>query len=300
MVFMFKLQGVVPPMITPFDREGELDIPNLERLVDYLKERVNGLYICGSYGSGPMMNLEERKKVADVCVKIANGKIPIISHTGTTNTRDTVELTRHAEKIGCDGAAAVGPYYFHHSKDGVLAFYESMLDSVSPGYPIYLYHNPKFSGYEISLDTIKSLKEHGLHGIKDATFDIMKLATYMRELGKEEFDVVLGTESMWLSARALGAEAYIPGLGNAFPEICTKMWQEGMNNDFEACRQTQFKVNRLRDVMYLARSTQLAVYAMLEIRGIIQAYPRSPFVPATDKEKDNIRKALNMLGVLIS
>lgn len=295
---MFKLQGVVPPMITPFDHEGELDVANLERLVDFLKDRVNGLYICGSYGSGPMMNVEERKKVAEVCVKVANGKIPIIAHTGTTNTRDTVELTKHAKKIGCDGAAAVGPYYFHHGKDGVLAFYEGMLNAVSPGYPIYLYHNPKFSGYEIALDVIKRLKDQGLHGIKDATFDILKFAIYMRELGKDGFDVVLGTESMWLASRALGAEAYIPGLGNAFPEICGKMWREGMDNDFEACRQTQFEVNQYREVMYLARSTQLAVYAMLEIRGIIRAYPRSPFVPATDEEKDKIRKALDRLAAL--
>ena len=110
--------------------------------------------------------------------------------------------------------------------------------------------------------------------------------------------MVLGTESLWLPARALGAEAYIPGLGNAFPEICGRMWQEGMRNDFEACRRTQFEVNRLREVMYLARSTQLAVYAMLEIRGVITAYPRSPFVPATAEEKKGMRKALDELGVL--
>ena len=294
---MFKLRGVVPPMVTPFNQEGELDIANLERLVDYLKDHVHGLYICGSYGSGPLMNVEERKKVAEVCVKIASGKIVIIAHTGTTNTRDTVELTRHAEKIGCDGAGAVGPYYFHHTKEGVTAFYEGMLGAASPTFPIYLYHNPKFSGYEIPLDTIKKLMHQGLHGMKDATFDIMKFATYMRELGSKGFDVVLGTESMWTAARALGAEAYIPGLANAFPEICVKMWQEGMNNDFEACRQTQFVVNQMREVMYLAQSTQLAVYAMLEIRGIIQAFPRSPFVAATPEAKDNIRKALEHLEI---
>jgi dihydrodipicolinate synthase/N-acetylneuraminate lyase len=120
----------------------------------------------------------------------------------------------------------------------------------------------------------------------------------MRELREDGFDVVLGTESMWLSACALGAEAYIPGLGNAFPEICGEMWQQGMKNDIKACRQTQFEVNKLRDVMYLARSTQLAVYAMLEIRGVLRAYPRSPFVPATDAEKEKICKALEGLGVL--
>jgi dihydrodipicolinate synthase/N-acetylneuraminate lyase len=295
---MFKLQGVIPPMITPFREDGAIDIPNLEKLLEFLKERVNGIYICGSYGSGPMMNVGERKQVAEVCVRVIDGRIPIIAHTGTTNTRDTVELTRHAEKIGCDGAAAVGPYYFHHKEDAVMEFYRSMLKAVNKDYPIYLYNNPKFSGYEIPLRIIKRLRDEGLHGIKDATFDILIHAVYQRELGGEGFDVVLGTEAMWLSAKALGTEAYIPGLGNAFPEICGKMWKEGMEGQLDACRKTQFEVNKLRDVMYLARSTQLAVYAMLEIRGVINAYPRSPFLSATADEKKNIRKALDSMGML--
>ena len=184
---MFKLQGVVPPMITPFDKEGNLDIENLEKLLLFLKERVHGLYICGSYGGGPMMSIEERKKVAETAVKVIDGKIPIIVHTGTTNTRDTIELTKHAESIGCEGASAVGPYYYHHNEDNVLEFYTSMLKAISSDFPIYVYHNPKFSGYEISLNTVKKLKDRGIHGIKDATFDIITFATYMRELADENF-----------------------------------------------------------------------------------------------------------------
>lgn len=294
---MFKLQGVVPPMITPFDQQGELDLDNLERLLRFLKDKVDGVYICGSYGSGPMMNIEERKQVAETAVKVLDGKINIVAHTGTTNTRDTVDLTKHAEAIGCDAAAAVGPYYFHHKEDALLEFYGAMCKAVRPDFPIYVYHNPKFSGYEISLQTMQQLKELGVHGLKDATFDILTFATYMRELADHRFDIALGTEAMWLPARALGCEAYIPGLGNAFPEICRQMWQEGMQNDFEQCRRTQFKVNQVRDIMYLARSTQLAVYAMLDIRGVITAYPRSPFVPATDAEKARIKHALEELGM---
>jgi len=293
---MFKLKGVVPPMITPFNKEGNLDIENLEKLVTFLKDKVDGLYICGSYGSGPMMSVEERKKVTEVTVKVVNGKIPIVAHTGTTNSKDTVDLTKHAEAVGCDAAAAVGPYYFHHNEDSLLEFYGSMIKAVKPGFPIYVYHNPKFSGYGIPLDTMKKLKKMGIHGVKDATFDILTFATYMRQLADENFDIALGTEAMWLSARALGCEAFIPGLGNALPEICQKMYQEGIKNDYDACRKTQFVVNELRDIMYLAKSTQLAIYAMLEIRGIIKAFPRSPFVPASDKEKEAIKKRLIELG----
>jgi dihydrodipicolinate synthase/N-acetylneuraminate lyase len=274
---MFKLKGVVPPMITPFDKEGNLDVKNLGKVVAFLRDRVDGLYICGSYGSGPLMSVEERKKVTEVTVK---------------------ELTKHAEKVGCAAAAAVGPYYFHHNEDSLLEFYGSMLKAVNPDFPVYVYHNPKFSGYEISLSTMKKLKKMGIHGIKDATFNILTFAAYMRELADDDFDIVLGTEAMWLSARALGGEAFIPGLANALPEICHKMYLEGINNDFEACRKTQFKVNELRDIMYLAKSTQLAIYAMLEIRGIIKAYPRSPFVTAEESEKKKIKKRLTELGVI--
>jgi dihydrodipicolinate synthase/N-acetylneuraminate lyase len=295
---MFKLKGVVPPMITPFDQEGNVDISNLERLLDFLKNRVHGLYICGSYGSGPMMSMEERKTVAEVAVKVIDKKIPIIAHTGTANTKATVELTRHAEKIGCEGAAAVGPYYYHHSGDSVVEFYSSMIKAVSSEFPIYVYHNPAFSGYEISLDTMRKLKEIGIHGIKDATFNILTFATYMRELSGDGFDIALGTEALWLSARGLGAEAYIPGLGNAFPEVCGDLYEEGMRNDIEKCRETQFKVNKIRDIMYIARSTQLSIYAMLEIRGVMKAYPRSPFVPATQKEIGDIKDALQDLGMI--
>jgi len=295
---MFKLKGVVPPMITPFNLGGDLDIRSLEKLVTFLRDRVDGLYICGSYGSGPLMSVEERKKVTEVTVKIVKGKIPVVVHTGTTNTRDTVELTKHAEKAGCDAAAAVGPYYFHHNEDSLLEFYGSILKAVSPDFPVYVYHNPKFSGYEIPFSTMKKLKKMGIHGVKDATFNILTFASYMRQLADDNFDIALGTEAMWLSARALGGEAFIPGLGNALPEICQKMYQEGINNDFEACRKTQFVVNELRDIMYLAKSTQLAIYAMLEIRGIIKAYPRSPFVPAEENEKEEIKKRLIELGVI--
>jgi dihydrodipicolinate synthase/N-acetylneuraminate lyase len=125
---MFSLSGVVPPMITPFDEEGNLDLAGLEKLLDYLKDRVHGLYICGSYRSGPLMNVEERKRVAGEAVRVVRGKIPVIVHTDTTNTRDTVALTRHALEIGCDGAAAVGSYNFHRKEDSVLAFYSAMLE----------------------------------------------------------------------------------------------------------------------------------------------------------------------------
>jgi dihydrodipicolinate synthase/N-acetylneuraminate lyase len=294
---MFKLNGVIPPMITPFKETGELDEYSLQKLVEYLSQYVDGLFICGSYGCGAIMSIEERKRVADIVKKNAARNVKIVVHTGTTNTCDTIDLTKHAKEIGCDAASAVGPYYYKYTDSDLIKYYSDILNETKE-FPFYVYHNPNFQGYETSMKVMRALKGIGLCGIKDATFDILKHAIYIRELADENFDIALGTEAMWVSAHALGCKAYIPGIGNVFPEMCKKMWQQSMNNDAAGALKSQFDINKLRDIMYLARSTQLAIYAIAEIRGIIKACPRAPFVPATTEEKNKIKAALFEMGAI--
>ena len=265
----------------------------------FLKEHVDGLFINGSYGGGVLMTEEERRQVAEVTVKTAEGKIPVTVHVGTADSLSAARLVDHAAGCGATAVAAVGPYYFKHSKEEILHYFEALVKAAQGRVPVYVYNNPQFQGYPMELDVIRDLKEKvGVSGVKDATFDIQNMAKYMRLLKSDTFDVALGTEAMWLSACVLGCKAFIPGIANAFPEICKKMFQEGMAGDFEACRKTQFEVNEMREIMYLARSTQLAIYAMLDIRGIVTCYPRAPFIPATDEEKAHIRSRLNQLGLL--
>ena len=293
---MKKMHGVVPPMITPFKLNGDLDVENLKTLVQFLSKNVDGLFITGSYGGGPLMSIDERKKVVEVTMDTIGGAIPVIPMVGTTNTKDSVELAVHAEERGAWAVAAVGPYYFSHKEAELIQFYTDLIESVK--IPVYLYNNPGFQGYPISIETLRKLKQRGLAGIKDATFDILMHANYQRILKDDNFDIALGTEAMFASACILGCKAFIPGLANAFPEINRQMFKQGISGDFNGCTETQFKINELREVMYLARSTQLAIYAMLEIRGILKAYPRKPFLPATDEEQGAIKDALDRLGMI--
>ncbi len=293
-----KLYGVIPPMVTPFKENGDVDVGGLEKLVYFLRDRVDGLFVCGSYGSGPLMSIDERKMVAARAIEWAEGKVPVIVHTGAAASREAAELSAHAANVGAVAVSAVAPYYFHHNGDGVLAYYRAIIKAVPAGFPVYVYHNPRFSGYEIDVKTMERLVDMGIAGVKDATFDIAKFSIYMSNFAPRGFDVVLGTESMWLSAHALGATAFIPGLANAFPELCIKMHREAMRGDFEKCRETQFLVNKVRELMYLAGSTQQAVYAMLSIRGIVKCMPRSPFLAAGDAAIHALERALSDLGVL--
>ena len=293
---MNQMRGVVPPMVTPFQENGEVDFESLKSLVTFLRDRVDGLFINGSYGGGVLMTEQERMDVADAAIRAAQGKIPVAVHVGTADSVSAVRLAEHAISAGASSIAAVGPYYFKHSHDEICYYYDALVKAARGRVPVYVYNNPQFQGYIMDLNLIRDLKEKvGVGGIKDATFDIQTMAKYLRLLKDSSFDVVLGTEAMWLSACVLGCQAFIPGIANAFPEVCGKMYREGINRDFEACRKTQFAVNEMRDIMYLARSTQLAIYAMLEIRGIIKCYPRAPFIAATTQEKQKISARLKEL-----
>ena len=280
---MFQMYGVVPPMLTPFQENGEVDYDSLKTLVNFLSTHVNGLFINGSYGGGVLMTEEERRQVAETTIDTAAGRVPVIVQVGTADSLSAARLVDHA----ASAVAAVGPYYFKHNKDEICHYFDALVKAAKGRLPVYVYNNPQFQGYPMDLDVIRTLKEQvGVSGVKDATFDIQTMAKYMRLLKSDTFDVALGTEAMWLSACVLGCKAFIPGIANAFPEICVKMFQEGISGDFEACRKTQFEVNEMRDIMYLARSTQLAIY------------PRAPFIPASDEEKAHIRSRLQQLGLL--
>ena len=296
---MFRMKGVIPPMITPFLENGEVDYKGLITLVNFLKKHVHGLFITGSYGSTALLQNDERKKITELTMKTVDGAIPVIVHVGTADSRSSADLAEHARSLGAAAVSAVGPFYYKHNADSICEFYRSIVKAAGQDMPVYVYNNTKFQGYEIDLKVMQRLKaETGVRGVKDATFDIMIHAEYIRKLKDADFDVASGTEAMWLASCIMGTEAFIPGLGNAFPELCRKMWEQGMEKNYDECRKTQFLVNDLRDIMYLAKSTQLAVYAMLEARGIIKCYPRSPFIPASSEEKMAITEALRKKGLL--
>lgn len=296
---MYRMKGVIPPMITPFKENGDVDYEGLVTLVNFLKERVDGLFITGSYGSTALLQPDERKKIAEITLETVGGKIPVVVHVGTADSRTAAMLAKHAADIGAAAVSAVGPFYYKHNADSICKFYKEIVAAVEDRVPVYVYNNVSFQGYTMDLKLIRRLKEEcGVRGIKDATFDIMAHANYIRTLKDDTFDVASGTEAMWLESRVLGTEAFIPGLGNAFPEICKKMWIEGMEGRYDDCRKTQLEVNEIRDIMYLAKSTQMAIYAMLEIRGVLKCYPRSPFIAATEEEKAAIKIRLQEHGLI--
>lgn len=205
-----KFSGVYPAVITPFDAEGEVDVAKLENYINYLCDKVDGLFVGGSYGSGPIMTVAQRKTLAEVTIKTCAGRVPVIMHIGTTNLADTIELAQHAEKAGADALAAVTPFYYRHTPNVIKQYYADLINSVD--LPVIAYNNPKYSNFCISGDFLAELADIGLQGIKDSSADISLFYDFMAKVDKEGFLFLIGSQTHLLPAVAGGAHGCVSGL----------------------------------------------------------------------------------------
>ena len=125
-----QLKGILSPVLTAFDKDGEIYEQGCKNVLDFQLPYVNGFFVCGSYGCGSLMSIEERKHVLEIMSNHINGRAVVIAHVGTTATKTTLELARHAESIGVDAIAAIPPYYYKHSEENIINHYKAILDAV--------------------------------------------------------------------------------------------------------------------------------------------------------------------------
>lgn len=290
-----RLSGIIPPLLTPFKENGEVDLERIPLLVEFLKPYVKGFFICGTYGSGALMSIDERKSVFEAVAACVDGSYQLVVHVGTTNQRDALELAKHAAQHHARAVSAVPPYYFHHDDEALFQFFQALINAVPV--PVYLYDNPGASGNPVSPDLINRLAEVGLHGVKDSTFDISKTYAVMRKVQKPEFDVVIGSESLLLPAFVMGAQACISGLANVLPELMSRLHEAARSNDLVLARDLQTKVLKMWDILHFGPSTPTA-FAMLQIRGIEAGQPRRPMLPLRKEIYARVQNAMRELESL--
>lgn len=295
-----KYSGVYPAVITPFTAEGEVDVAKLTNYITYLCKNVDGLFVGGSYGSGPIMTVAQRKVVAEVtmaAVKAERPDMPVIVHVGCTNLSDTIELAQHAESVGVGAVAAVTPFYYRHTPNVIKAYYKDLIDSVS--IPVILYNNPKYSNFSVSGDLLAELAELGLQGVKDSSADIALFYDYMAKVKKEGFLFLIGSQTHLLPAVVAGAHGCVSGLSNTFPAFIKEIYEDCKAGKFAEARELQLKANLLRSVTGAGIPVPF-YHAVLPMLGIDLGTPRRPFLPLEAAEVERIRKALEETKMLIN
>jgi len=289
-------KGIIPPMMTAFTEEGEIYEEGTRRIVDFIVPHVQGLYPCGTYGSGPMMSIAERKRAAEIIIDQAKGRVPVIVHVGTADTRNTIELARHAEAIGAQAVGAITPYYNSYSEDAIFIHFQRLINVVN--IPVFLYNNPKASGNSVSPNLLVRLAKEGLGGVKDSTFDIVNY--YHSQIALKEFpelNLIIGTEAMLVAAFDAGAKAAVTGLGNVYPDLIRKLYEAYLNGNREKLMQIQEDVLIVRQITKYG-PTVPTCHAILKIRGIDAGYPRLPFTPVSAETEKRVRESLQSHGFI--
>ena len=211
-----KFQGIIPPAITIFNSEGEIDGEKTKRFIQHLiDEGVHGIFVAGSTGEAPLMNIDQRKEIIDIGVEATSGKVPLLAGTGHNGTRVAVELSKYAEDAGADGVIVFLPHYPGPTQEGLYQHYKAIAEVVN--IPVFVSNCVEQYGIEIEPETVARLARDGyVKGIKDSTADIDHIAEVIRLTGGK-ITVLEGLETKILAALCLGADGSICTIGNMIP-----------------------------------------------------------------------------------
>lgn len=289
-----EFMGVIPPVITCFDKNGEIDVSAQRGIVRFLSNHVDGFYPCGTYGSGPLMSLEERMKVAEIVIA-EKRKAFVIVHVGAASTKEAVALAQHAQAAGADGVGAIPPYYYAYSQTQLVDYYRAMLKAVK--IPVFLYNNPELSRNPISPESLRILAEEGLAGVKDSAFDLVNFYNYLNAVKRPGFKFIVGTEAIAAAALDAGACAVIAGLANAFPEYMEDFYNTWKQGDPALTAKRQLEVIKVRNALKLA-PTLTMTYAALRMRGLNPGFPRAPYSEISPEIFQKAKAEFTALGVL--
>ena len=214
---MFKGSNVA--LITPF-KDNKLDIDAYIKLIHFhLDNGTNGLVPAGTTGESPTLSHDEHEKVIELCIRESKGKIPVIAGTGSNSTFEAISLTKHAEKVGADGALVVTPYYNKPTQEGLYQHYKAINDNTN--LPIIIYNIPSRWVIDMSVDTMARLFElKNIVGVKDATGDPERISNTLKKLGPE-FIQLTGEDGFAYEFNKRGGVGIISVTANIAPKLCS-------------------------------------------------------------------------------
>jgi 4-hydroxy-tetrahydrodipicolinate synthase len=285
---MFR--GTFTALVTPF-RNGDVDFAAFEKLVEaQIAAEITGLVAVGTTGESPTLMHEEKEKVIQRAVKIANGRCKLLAGTGTNSTRDAIEATKFAEKAGVDGALLVAPYYNKPSQEGLFRHFKAIADKTS--LPIMLYNIPGRCSVDIGPDTVVRLAEscRNIVSIKEASGSVERVGELRRRLPKE-FTILSGDDSLTLPFIAVGAVGVVSVASNLFPaEICALV-RACESGDFKSAEKLHRKMFSLFKDLFI-EPNPVPVKTALAWRGAMSAEVRLPLCEMTEANQTQLRKTL--------
>ena len=290
---MFK--GSITALVTPM-RNGKVDEEAFRSFIEWqIAEGTDGLVPVGTTGESPTLSHTEHKRVVEVCVETAGGRVPVIAGAGSNNTAEAIDLARHAEEVGADAVLVVTPYYNKPNQEGLYQHFKAINDEV--GIPIIIYNIPPRSVIDMSVETMARLfKLKNIAGVKDATAKIERVSLQRQAMGPE-FNQLSGEDATALGFIAHGGHGCISVTSNVAPKLSAEFQDACLAGDFATALTYQDRLMPLHRALFLEPNPTGAKYA-LSVLGKMSEEVRLPLVPVSEPVKAEIRAAMAHAGLI--
>ena len=288
--------GSLVALVTPMREDGALDEDALASFVEWqVAQGTKGLVPVGTTGESPTLSHDEHRRVVEITIEVAAGRVPVIAGAGSNSTAEAVELTRHAKQAGADAVLVVTPYYNKPTQEGMVLHFTAIADAVD--IPLIIYNIPPRSVIDMSVETMARLAKHrNIVGVKDATANLARPLHTTASCGAE-FVQLSGEDHTALSFLAAGGHGCISVTANVAPALCNLMhvaWAEGRVADAMAIQQRLLPVH---DAMFAESSPGPVKYAA-SLLGHGTGRCRLPLAPPTEATKTKVRSAMIQAGLL--
>ncbi len=293
-----RLDGIYPPIPTPFDAEGRVATHALnENLQIWNQYGLSGYVVLGSNGELVLLNEQERLQVFRTArAAIPSGKLMIVG-TGCQSTVETVQLTKKAAAIGADAALVVTPSYYkgRMTEEALIKYFHTVADTAS--IPVIIYNIPACTGIDLSAETVTAIAEHeNIIGIKDSGGNVVKMGE-IRRLAGPDFQVLAGSASFLLPALSVGAVGGILALANIAPVQCLAIRQHFLDNEWEQARELQVRMIPVNTAVTRGWGVP-ALKAAMDMLGMYGGPPRAPLLPLSEETRQELRAILVEGGIL--
>ena len=287
--------GSIPALITPFLNE-EVDYNSLNKVINYVIENgSNGIVPCGTTGESPTLSHQEHTKIIEETIKINDRRVPVIAGTGSNNTAEAIEYTKHAEHSGADAALLVTPYYNKPTQKGLYSHFEKISKSVK--IPIIIYNIPGRSVVDMSIDTMIELsKIENIVGVKDATNDLFRPLLTKSKMNNN-FCFLSGEDGTALAFLAQGGHGCISVTANVAPKMCSDLHKAWRDRDIQKAQEINLKLAKLHDALFVESSPGPVKYAAY-LLGLCGNQTRLPLVEIHDTTKKLVSESLKNLSLI--
>ncbi len=290
------LRGSITALITPFVN-GAVDEKAFSALVDWqIQEGTHGLVPVGTTGESPTLTHDEHRRVVEICVEVANKRVPVIAGAGSNSTAEAVSLARFAEEVGADAVLSIVPYYNKPSQEGMFQHFSAVAGATS--LPVILYSVPGRTVVDLTVETLVRLREahDNIAGVKDATANMERASMQRAKLGPD-FTLLSGEDATALGFNAHGGTGCISVTSNVAPKLSAQFQNACQQGNYTEALALQDKLIYLHKNLFIEPNPQGVKYAASRLNLCRNEF-RLPLVPVAKSTEEAIDFALRHAGLL--